>query len=383
MGFRISKVFKWAVPAVANFFGGPIAAVAASAVHGAASSNSHNRAKGAAEGVGRAIAVSSLASTVGDLVGASPGSGLGEALGMNHPSLLNQMGVSGAPSTGGGFGASSLLQGLGGGNILGNLAQFVPDILSRTQRQQNPQHDEPYQEMYPGDEGNLSSLSRYAPSEGYNMAEQGDIGHFAPAQNVESDLSSALPELSKKNTLYNLRTKQLFEDQEINKKKKKEKEKRQSYAARISKFAKGGPVKSKNVIGNFYIGHIKEGNTGGQDDDIEGFIPPKSYVMNATDVSLMGDGSTDNGIKKFTDYQKHLLKGCGMVRNHGLHAKGVRARVSNDEFIFVPAAVKKLGKGSIARGTKKFDTMRDNLRKHKGVKDILPPKAKKINDYMS
>ncbi len=344
------KFFKKAFKLVSNVATGWAGGALGLGLKRALESNSHNRLKGGLEGAAMGAGIGLLTSpgfTVGDIAGAAPSM-------------------------------------LGGGSMLGGLAQFLPDILSRTQRQQNPEHEGPYQEMYPGDEGNLSSLNRYAPTRGNNMGEQlGPISDFAPSQGAAPDLSSALPQLSNKNTLYNLRTKQLFEDQEINKRKKKEKEKRQAYAESIPKFAKGGPVKSKNVIGNFYIGHIKEGNTGGQDDDIEGLLLPKSYVMNATDVSLMGDGSTDNGIKKFTDYQKSLLKGGGIVRNHGLHAKGVRARVSNDEFIFVPEAVKRLGKGSVSRGVKKFDAMRDNLRKHKGVKDILPPKAKKINDYMS
>ncbi len=105
--------------------------------------------------------------------------------------------------------------------------------------------------------------------------------------------------------------------------------------------------------------------------------------MNATDVSLMGDGSTDNGIQKLTDFEKSLLGGSGIVRDLHMKSKGVRARVSNDEYVLHPASVAAIGKGNLKKGVKVIDGMRKNLRQHKGVQKILPPKAKGLASYMT
>lgn len=77
----------------------------------------------------------------------------------------------------------------------------------------------------------------------------------------------------------------------------------------------------------FADGGYLEGGSGGQDDDIDARLSPGEYVMDATTVSLLGDGNNKAGAKK-------------------------------------------------------LDMFRKDLRTHKGVTKFLPPKSKPMHSYM-
>jgi|GEM_PF-5464954 hypothetical protein len=74
-------------------------------------------------------------------------------------------------------------------------------------------------------------------------------------------------------------------------------------------------------------GGYLEGGSGGQDDNIDAKLSPGEYVMDATTVSLLGDGNNKAGAKK-------------------------------------------------------FDLFRKELRSHKGVNKFLPPKSRPIGSYL-
>jgi len=139
------------------------------------------------------------------------------------------------------------------------------------------------------------------------------------------------------------------------------------------KYAHGG------LVNHRHLGHIKLSDSGGQADDIHMRIPEGSYVANATDLSLLGDGSTDNGVKRIQDFEAKFTK-SGIHRPY--EDKLIDAKVSNDEYVISPSTIDALGKGDNKKGAKVMDRLRKNLRKQKGVKAILPPKTKDIHSYM-
>lgn len=133
-------------------------------------------------------------------------------------------------------------------------------------------------------------------------------------------------------------------------------------------------------------GGYVHGHDGGQSDKIPVKLRPHSYVMDATTVSLLGDGNSLKG-KKIIEkelekkFSKSNFEKSGIIRNPK-ESKKISAYVSSGEHIVKPEIVINLGKGSVAKGVKILDKTRDNLRKHKGVKTFLPPKSKKLTEYM-
>jgi stage V sporulation protein SpoVS len=57
------------------------------------------------------------------------------------------------------------------------------------------------------------------------------------------------------------------------------------------------------------------------------------------------------------------------------------AYVSDGEIKLMPEEVQAIGRGSIKKGVKIIKSMEKGLRKHKGVKNFLPPKSKPLDKY--
>lgn len=112
-GKFIKKAARVIVPAIASYFGGPSAAIAASAVLGASERGKGNKLKGALQGAGRGAIYAAAAPMVGNMAGVNPAGFMGRMAGMNSPSFLSQLGMAGAPSAGGGIG----FWGNGAGNV--------------------------------------------------------------------------------------------------------------------------------------------------------------------------------------------------------------------------------------------------------------------------
>jgi hypothetical protein len=140
-----------------------------------------------------------------------------------------------------------------------------------------------------------------------------------------------------------------------------------------TRYAKGGKVK----------GYFK-GHDGGQDDTRPTNIPKDSYVMDATTVSLVGDGNSENGAERIEQEAEnrmdHFSK-SGFIRNPEV-SENVRALLSDGEKVITPDQVRAFGGGSIKKGYKKLDKFRKNIRKHKGVTKFLPPKSKPLRKYL-
>ena len=117
---RLKNIFK-ALPAVigavgGTALGGPLGATIGGALGGSMSRGGQNKFKGALSGAGIGLGYSALAPMAGNALGVSGTGPLSRFVGMNSPSLLNQLGVSNAPTTGGGLGFGGLGSLFGGGS---------------------------------------------------------------------------------------------------------------------------------------------------------------------------------------------------------------------------------------------------------------------------
>lgn len=115
MGFKLKNIIK-ALPAVigaigGTALGGPLGATMGGALGGSMSRGGRNKFKGALGGAGIGLGYSAFAPMAGNALGVSGAGPLSNILGMNSPSLMSQLGMAGASTTGGGLGLSSLFSG--------------------------------------------------------------------------------------------------------------------------------------------------------------------------------------------------------------------------------------------------------------------------------
>jgi hypothetical protein len=115
MGLKLKNIFK-ALPSVIGAgvgmaLGGPAGATIGGALGGSMSRGGQNKFKGALGGAGMGLGYSAFAPMAGNALGVSGAGPLSGVLGMNSPSLMSQLGVAGAPTTGGGLGLSALFGG--------------------------------------------------------------------------------------------------------------------------------------------------------------------------------------------------------------------------------------------------------------------------------
>lgn len=357
----LRPVLKPALPAVGSIvggmFGGPMGAIVGGSVGGALSSKRHpldHALGGAAFGMGNAM----VAPMLGNAFGVNPGSLAGKAMMMESPSLLSQMGIPGIrPGTNtGGIGFSQLLQN---------------------------SHSQP--EYTPG-----NNIPEHAPQRGFTMDQLMKAGLFGVSVAGMLGAKSKVPHQPSVQEIMAQNRPQWGAQHQAKKVKPLERKYKappvgyrpgidpewayfEEANPEVEYYAHGGEV------GHEYI----DGDYGGQDDNIYKKLPNRSYVMDATTISLLGDGNSKNGAKRIKKFLNQLDVSSGIVSgfNSG-PTKGVDAKVSSGELFLEPEEVIKIGKGNYKRGVKKLDNMRENIRKHKGVKKFLPPKSKPITSYM-
>lgn len=146
----------------------------------------------------------------------------------------------------------------------------------------------------------------------------------------------------------------------------------------------GNPIVKAKRGGRFASGGPVMGATGGQADVRPDRIRPGSYILNATDISLLGDGNTDNGMHKAHKMVDKFMRSgitSDYMSDHSNH-KHIDVMLSDGEYKVPAEVVTAIGKGSNDRGAKMLDKARKKLRKQKGVKAILPPKSKDFMSYL-
>jgi hypothetical protein len=91
-----------------------------------------------------------------------------------------------------------------------------------------------------------------------------------------------------------------------------------------------------------------------------------AFVVDARTVSELGNGSSNAGMELLARLGGHPLRGPGDGVSDSIPARiGGRqeARVARDEVIMPPEAVRRIGKGSEARGTKKLYALMNKAHK--------------------
>lgn len=344
------KATPAATAAVGNYILPGIGAPIGGALGGASTRGPGNRVEGATEGAGQGL---------GYLAGSNAGSMLsnlqnGQPLMRQQPGNINDANqripdnavvppafrrIPSAPNLGN-------LRNLIPNNIFGS----IQDLIEGRRKERAEAEGMAQAQQAPQEEQIFGGGAPFSP-QGMQQARETDLSALTP------------PPMSPYEVLMSLSPK--------HRKKKGDKEKIEAVE----------PIKHYATGGHAHVGLIKESDTGGQADDIPKNIPEGSYVMNATDVSLLGDGSSDNGAKKLREFESKFAR-SGITKPYDAHSRAIAAKVSNDEYVMSPDTVNALGQGNNNKGAKVIDKMRNNLRKQKGVAKILPPKTKNLHAYM-
>jgi hypothetical protein len=334
--------------AAAMPFGGPAGAIAAAAAANAATQSKKNMGKNALQGAMIGATYVSAAPTIASKFGATSASQWGRAAGLNQRSLLSQMGMSSAPSAGGGmgfFGNNPNIGPMQPGKMEG-LFNSAPGELSLLKaltggdEKQGGQQGEQPEQGYP---------QFYAPQ----MMPGGQSPYIPGLQQVPMSRIESRPLSGRGSSLHS----------------------HPHRKGRARGYMTGGPV------GHVGGGAVMQGDTDGQADDVFALVPEGSYVMNGMDVALQGNGSSDAGIKAFKEMEEHYLR-SGLAKLSNKPRKMVPVWLSNREYVVRPEVVEGIGGDNLAKGTKRIDKGRINQRKHKGVDKILPPRAKNFTEYL-
>lgn len=122
------------------------------------------------------------------------------------------------------------------------------------------------------------------------------------------------------------------------------------------------------------------GDGKGQQDNIPTNLEDGSYIIDASTVSDIGDGSTDAGFKELDKYFSRIPS-----QNIPSKARGgyLKAMVSDGEYEISPEKVTALGHGSNERGAKILEGLVKKVRAKKRTSGKkLPPKSKPIGGYL-
>jgi len=378
---NIAKIFKKVLPVIGSIggtlLGGPLTSALGGALGGALGAKKGGRGMGALMGAGMSLPISFLMkgagltgqgggfmSSLGNMFGGG-GNGDGEMRSVGQaydgmPSGNERYGMPG--DQGGGF-MSSLGNMFGGGSQNSTWMPARYDNYGIPRMQTQPQEEPTMMQNIMRDPlkaallatsiaGSLGRRERTQPETGPTMHDMMQRNHQmqqgAPARRVRPLRRGAVPAHAGHRP--GIDPEHIFFD-EVN--------------PETEYYAKGGYV---------------QGNAGGQDDDVPMKIPENSFVMDATTVSLLGDGNSANGAKKLKDIEDRFMK-SGITRDYG-NSHHVNARVSGGEYIYHPHAVEAIGGGDNAKGAKVLDKMRKQIRKEKGLKTFLPPKTKKLSNYI-
>jgi hypothetical protein len=175
---------------------------------------------------------------------------------------------------------------------------------------------------------------------------------------------------------------------------------------RVACFKEGGRVTHNSRTLRFASGGYVDGSNSGVKDNVRADLPEGAYVLDATTISLLGDGNSKAGAKKVDDFlnskrmedkpsmdsihipsvhanrlKKQMAAGGELAKVRG---RIVPAKISNGEYVLSPEDVLMFSRGgSLDEGSRMLDKMRQSLKGQKGVKahGILPP-SKPIEMYL-
>lgn len=152
-------------------------------------------------------------------------------------------------------------------------------------------------------------------------------------------------------------------------------------------YAHGGEVVVKKNV-PLRKGILIKGPGKGQSDVIHTNAPEGSYIVDASTISMLGDGSTEAGAEVLNRHLDNVINGLDahtreICLGHDTNKKMLPCAFSRDEAYIRPSIVVALGDGHQSKGVAKLDKFVANLRAHKTSNgDQLPPAAKSIKSYM-
>lgn len=135
---------------------------------------------------------------------------------------------------------------------------------------------------------------------------------------------------------------------------------------------------------NYAEGGAIKGIGKGQQDNIPKDIKENSYIIDASTVSDIGDGSTDAGFKELDRYFSQFPS--SESNSNESKAKGgfIKAMVSDGEYEIPPEKVTAIGGGSNEKGAKILKKFVEQVRSRKRTSgEKLPPKSKPVGGYLS
>lgn len=149
------------------------------------------------------------------------------------------------------------------------------------------------------------------------------------------------------------------------------------FLAEPAGYAHGGRVRPHGSSS------LVKGAGKGQDDKIRTKVPEGSYIIDASTVSMFGDGSSEAGGHVLRQFVQKIRRGAKVPHHQKAHHEVSRfdpslpVFLSNDEFEMDPYTVSLLGDGSNQEGSKMLKHMVKGIRAHKNSNgDRLPPRAK-------
>lgn len=368
----VKGILPVAAAAAAMPFGGPAGAIGAASLTGASQRGGGNHLKGALSGAGKGALYTAAAPTFAESLGVTGSQGplshlVSETTGLNSPSLLSQLGVSGAPSLGGGIGLlgnagqAGLLNGpldkikeavqpfLDKANPLLNVLDKALPILDVAGNLLDPK-------ALPKETSVKEEIEETPENERFFFQEKTRGG---PKNEIEVDVPTRANRLGSPSSKLD--------------------ELLRVYNALFKGKTTYPPLFLAKPVSKARGGYI-HGRSGGQTDDRPIKIPEGAYVMDATTVSLLGDGNSNHGAEQLKKLEDKFLK-SGISKLEDSPERSIHAMVSDGEYILAKPVVTMLGGGDNRKGAKFLDNMRKELRKDKGVKTFLPPKTKNINKY--
>lgn len=360
------KILPIAGSMIGGIVGGPAGAIAGGALGGGLSSKRHpldHALGGAMIGLGHSMLSPSIAKGLNldpgsfaskALMGSAPS--LGEQLGIGSGLGLLGMGDAAAPAAAsamGGTSASGLSGGaasLGLGSGLLDTALLATAITGFAKRKvKTPPYGSPENETI------NQAIER-------NRPQWGPEHEYKPAPPLRGE--PKFPPRGYRRTAWNFFPTPEEQIQQMTRVQEEMAEPGYQY-----RYAKGGHVR-------YY-----KGAEGGQSDKRPVKLPEHSYIMDATTVSLAGDGNSENGKKRIVKEIVENFLNSGITKE-SKPSRNIKAFVSDGEMEISPQIVKAAGGGDINKGVKVFDKFRKNMRKHKGVNKFLPPKSKPLMQYM-
>ena len=123
----------------------------------------------------------------------------------------------------------------------------------------------------------------------------------------------------------------------------------------------------------------------GQQDNIHKNIKENSYIIDASTVSDLGDGSTNAGMHELDKFLSRLPSNQFNSNRISHQASGgyIKAMVSDGEYEVSPEQVTALGGGSNEKGAKILKKLVEEIRAKKRTSgERLPPKSKPIGGYI-